>query len=66
MKLKKGDKLILIGFEKDSQKRLSKILLETTAGNKIELFPDGEIGQYHCIGIKSVTDKKLEEELQVD
>ena len=66
MKLKKGDKLILIGFEKDSQKQLSKILLETTAGNKIELFPDGETDQYHCIGIRSLTEKKLEEELQVD
>jgi len=62
MKLKKGDKLILIGFEKDSQKRLSKIIFETIAGNKIEVCPGGT----DFITISPMLDKKLEEELQVD
>lgn len=65
MKLKKGDKLILIGFEKDSQKRLSKIVFETPAGNKLEFFADGEEYQYHCIGARTIDQKKFEEELEV-
>jgi hypothetical protein len=65
MKLKKGDKFILHGFEFDSQKNLSKIVFETVGGNQIEFFADGEKYQYHCIGRKIVEHKKLEEELEV-
>ena len=65
MKLKKGDKLTLIGFEKDSSKKLSKVIFETVAGNKIEFFADGEEYQYHCIGTRTIEQKKFEEELEV-
>ena len=65
MKLKKGDKFILLGFEKDNQNGLSRILFETPAGNKIELFADGEDYQYHCIGIRIIATKQFEEELEV-
>jgi hypothetical protein len=65
MKLKKGDKLILAGFERDSDKNLLKILFETPAGNKIEFFADGEEHQYHFIGARTIEQKKFEEELEV-
>lgn len=65
MKLKKGDRLTLFGFELDSSKRLSKMIFETAGGNKIEFFADGEAYQYHCIGHRTIEQKKFEEELEV-
>lgn len=64
MKLKKGDKLILVGFEKDAN-ALLRILFETPAGNKVEFFADGDEHQYHCIGVRSIVEKKFEEELVI-
>lgn len=65
MKLKKGDKLILVGFEKDSNNGLLRILFETPAGNKVEFFADGDEHQYHYIGVRSIEEKKFEEELVI-
>jgi len=65
MKLKKGDKLTLFGFETNSDKKLCKIIFETAGGNKIEFFADGEEHQYHYIGTRTIEQKKFEEELEV-
>jgi len=65
MKLKKGDKLILVGFEKDTTNGLLRILFETPAGNKVEFFADGDEHQYHCIGVRSIAEKKFEDELVI-
>lgn len=65
MKLKKGDKFTLWGFEVDSQQHLSKIIFETAGGNKVEFFADGEEYQYHCIGRRMMDRKTFEEELEV-
>lgn len=65
LKLKKGEKLTILGFEKDSQKHLTKIIFETVAGNKISMEADGEEFQYHFIGMHVLTEKKLEEEMDV-
>lgn len=65
MKLKKGDKLTFLGFETDSQKKLSKVLFESAGGNKIEFYADGEQYQYHCIGVRTIDQKKFEEEIEI-
>ena len=66
MKLKKGDKLILVGFERDpSNKDILRILFETVAGNKVEFYADGEEHQYHCISVRAIVEKKFEEELVI-
>lgn len=65
MKLKKGDKFTLYGFEVDTQNNLSKIVFETAGGNKVEFFADGEQYQYHSIGRRMVDRKTFEEELEV-
>jgi hypothetical protein len=65
LKLKKGDKVTFIGLERDSSKKLSKILFESAGGNKIEFYADGEEYQYHFIGVRTIDQKKFEEELEV-
>lgn len=65
MKLKKGDNLKIVGFIRDSQKNLSKIIFESPAGNKIEMIAAGEQHQYHYIGLELVNETKPEEELEI-
>lgn len=65
LKLKKGEKLTLFGIEKDSQNRLAKIVFETSAGNKVEFYADGEEYQYHNIGVRQITEKKFAEEIEI-
>lgn len=65
MKLKKGEKLTLFGIEKDTQGNLAKIIFETSGGNKVEFYADGEEYQYHTIGVRKIDEKKFAEELDV-
>jgi len=65
MKLKKGDKLTLIGFEKTQRKDLVKIVFETVTGNKIIAESDTDDNDCPVIKLHVVDEKKLEEELEV-
>ena len=65
LKLKKGDKLTLVGVERDTQQNISRIVFESAGFNKIEFFADGEDHAYHCIGRRTIDTKKFEEELEI-
>ena len=67
MKLKKGDKLIFVGFERTDPngRHLSKMVFETSAGNKIIIEADGEPHYEHYLTLHIPSNKKLEEELDV-
>jgi hypothetical protein len=64
MKLKKGDKLIFIGFVHDGC-YIVKMVFESPAGNKIVITGSGDTAFDHYIDIRVVDEKKLEEELDV-
>lgn len=65
MKLKKGDKLTVVGFEFDSSKHLSMIMFETEQKNRVKIEAEGEHDAYHYIGMNLVSQKKLEEEIEI-
>lgn len=65
MKIKKGDKLTLVGIERNSSKEIDKLIFQTVAGNIIEFFADGEEHAYHSIGARTIEQKKFEEELEI-
>jgi hypothetical protein len=65
MKLKKGDKLTFFGLEKDSDNGLTRVIFETAGGNKLEFSASGEDHAYHCIAVRTIDQKKLEEEMEI-
>jgi ABC-type sugar transport system ATPase subunit len=65
LRLKKGEKLTFIGFEKDSQNNLSKLIFETSGLNKLEIYADGEKYQYHNIGVRIIDERKPSEDLEI-
>jgi hypothetical protein len=65
MRIKKGDKLTLVGLEKDTSKNISKMIFETAGGNRIVFSADGEKYQYHYIAVSQITEKKFEEEMEI-
>lgn len=65
MKIKKGDKLTLVGIERNSSKEIDKLIFQTVGGNIIEFFATGEEHEYHSIGARTIEQKKFEEELEI-
>lgn len=65
MKLKKGDRLTIVGFEFDSDKHISMIVFETEQKNRIKLEASGEYDAYHYIGMSIIDQKKMEEEIEI-
>ncbi len=65
MKIKKGDKLTLVGIERNSSKEIDKLIFQTVGGNIIEFFANGEEHEYHSIGARTIEQKKFEEELEI-
>lgn len=64
MKLRKGDKLTFVGFRKDSFKRITEIVFETSQKNKIVITLDGEHDDRY-LGISIVDEEKLSEEMDI-
>jgi hypothetical protein len=65
LKLKKGDKLVLLGFERNPEKHLIKIMFETVGGNKLIVTAEEDANEALYIDMHVIDEKKLEEELDV-